>query len=135
MIIRAILDIDPSDQTVRELSDLAFNFGLIDMTEVLILSRANQNLDQQLLTDTTDFESFTKLIQLVLGCAIVNFACWKFESYGIELPATTKERTAFQFFRIYPQDMHRVLGEKYLARAREIMANYGKSEGYIIPAE
>lgn len=133
MIIRAVVDIDPSDPVIRELNELAYNFRIIDMTEVLVLTKQNKDFDFQKMT-VVDLESFVKVIQVMLASAIMNFASWKFESYEIFLPSMTKERILLQFFRTYPAEMHRGLANSYLAKAKEIIAKNIKLDPVIVPA-
>lgn len=133
MLIRAVIDIDPSDPVIRELNELAFSFGIVDMTEVLVLTKLNKNFDFQKMV-MVDLESFIKVIQVILAIAIMNFASWKFESYEVALPATTKERPLLRFFRTYPAETHRDLANGYLAKAKEIIVKNIKVDGEIAPA-
>lgn len=127
MILRAVVDIDPDHPTIRELGELAFTFGLIDMTEVLLVSvdamKANGQSAMFIITDDT----YNKVVQTILACAILNFASWRFETFEIEVPAKTNERIALKLHRNYPPEHHKGLGDGYLTKAKEVIAKHQTS--------
>lgn len=105
MVIRAVIDIDPADPVIQELSALAFGIGIFDVAEALTIYMK-----------TNDWS-----IHALLVNAIFNFLSWKYESFEIELPTKTLERTYVSFPRYYSPEHHRNLGERYLSKAKETL--------------
>lgn len=135
MLLKAVIDIDINDPTIKELNDLAFSYDLTDMTEVLMVAYKCYGGDNQQAMFIINDETYKTVIQTILTLAIVNFGSWKYEIIEIALPAQTTERSAVQFNRIYPAEDHKGLATGYLNKAKEIIAKYEKPDQNESPAE
>jgi hypothetical protein len=124
MIVNKVVDLDPSDQLIREVSGVAASFGLRDMSEAMIhlvtSIRPQQNGQIMfLITDQNAAESITTLLSL----AIINYASWKHEEFSLEILLGGNEEK-IRIFRDMPPEQYKEYGDMYFVQAKELIKKY-----------
>lgn len=119
MILRTIAEIDPGNAEFQVLSDISFAFGLIDMTEVHIVARESLQVGAEKILSSDNFE--INAVRILLACAVINFANWKYATFDIPLPSKDKDKYVTRYSRVYDPDLHRVKAEDFFFQALEII--------------
>ena len=122
MVINLILDLDPSDNVIKEVSKLASSFGLSDMLEVVMqLASFEPGKAGQLLFLITD-ENAAEAIATLLALAIINYATWNHEEVFIShhLPAEPPLR----FYRNQAAEGYKTDGDNYFTQAKKLAEKY-----------
>ncbi len=120
MLLDKIIDIDPEDQTISDLADLANKFGIFNMTAVLIKVKEFQALNGQRVKISFDEETYRQVVATFLSLAILNIASFKHENFSILI----NQEMAQNFTRIYSADDHQEFAEKYISQALFIINEY-----------
>lgn len=124
MIIDKIVDLDPSDELIRELTGVAASFGLRDMSETMIhlVSSIRPKPDAQLMFLITD-ENAAEAIATLLSLAIINYASWKHEELFLSISADGKEDT-IRIYRELPLEQYKEYGDTYYIQAKKLIEKY-----------
>lgn len=122
MILRTIAEIDPGNPEFRALSDISFSFGLIDMTEVHLVASESFLAGEEKILQAGNIE--INAVRLLLTCAIINFAKWKYGTFEIPLPSKDKDKYIIRHRRNYEAETHRVKAEDFFFQALEIINTY-----------
>ncbi len=119
MILRSIAEIDPGNKDMQVLSDISFAFGLIDMTEVHIVAEESFKVGADKILASENFE--INAVRILLTCAIINFANWKYSTFDVPLPSKDKVKRLNRYYRLYEAETHRVKAEEFFFQALEII--------------
>ena len=124
MIIDKIVDLDPGDALIREISDVAASFGLRDMSEAMIhlVTTVQPQQGGQIMFLITD-ENAAESITTMLSLAIINYASWKLEEFFLEI-SLGEEKEKVRISRNLPSEEYKKDGDTYFAQAKKLIEKY-----------
>ena len=129
MLIKNVVDIDPADEMVLELSKLAGDFGMSDMVEVVMQVAEMGTTSGLQVMFVVNNSTASEVIAAMLACAVVNYGCWIHEEIVIEF-LVGGETKPVRFYRQAKPEQYKFAAEKYLNQAKELIEKY-----YPEPAE
>ncbi len=122
MLLKNVLDIDPKAPEIKDLADIASNFGLSEMSEVVSQSVSIMPQIGKTVALVIGDENASEIISTLLAMAAMNYAAWKYEFFTVIMPEVSSEEIAFP--RTATSDNHKKYADGYVLQAKNLIEKY-----------
>lgn len=120
MFANKIIDLGPDEPKIIEVAKLAGDFGIEDMTEVVMtLSELFPDTGKSMVFVINEMNA-AEVIANFLSLAILQYAMWRFERIEIKFG----DMMPVAFFRNMPPEESLIYADKYLNQAKDLIDKY-----------